>query len=72
MTDHPPRSPWLPAALKLAPSIILAAGLALGGYFLGGRYEIVRQTDDNFMVIDRLTGDVEACRANGFGCWKAR
>jgi hypothetical protein len=62
MADPAPRYPWLPEVLRLAPWIILAVGFALGGYFLGGRYETVRTNDYEMMVVDRLTGSAKICR----------
>jgi hypothetical protein len=43
---------------------IVALGLIANGYLLGGRYTLTQITFDQFVRLDRWTGNVENCVIN--------
>ena len=54
----------------IVASVIVAVGIATGGFFVGGRYALMR-TDTNAVTrLDRFTGAVSMCvpGASGSGC----
>ncbi len=46
---------------SLLPALVIAAGLALGGFLAGGRYTIVRGDSNTVARLDRFTGEVSMC-----------
>ena len=49
---------------KIIPASVLAVGIALAGYFVGGGYIVVGARVGIF-VVDRLSGAVHYCRGYG-------
>jgi hypothetical protein len=63
MTDNNQPAPTARSNPNLIPAIIIASGLALGGYFLGARQEMVVVGDGGYayvMISDRF-GGLKAC-----------
>jgi len=63
MTDSDQREP---AGDNLIPAIIIALGLALGGYFVGARQEMVMIADRTVIISGRF-GELKSCD-DVYGC----
>ena len=55
---------------RLGPAALIALGLMVGGFLLGGRYQAVPARGDSVWVIDRITGTPRYCStfSNGWSC----
>lgn len=51
---------------KIIPASVLAAGIALAGYFVGGGYTVIQSTQGGSYIVNRFTGGVRKC-ASGAG-----
>ena len=40
---------------------VIAVGLALNGFLAGGRYSLTQLSQDDFVRLDRWTGNVQHC-----------
>jgi hypothetical protein len=70
MTDNNQPAPTARSNPNLIPAIIIASGLALGGYFLGARQEMVVIGDGanaSVMISDRF-GGLKSCD-DVYGCY---
>ena len=47
---------------------IIAVGLIVAGFLSGGRYSAVHTRGDQFLLLDRWTGNVNGCDVQGEGC----
>jgi hypothetical protein len=47
---------------KILPATVIALGIALAGYLLGGRYTVVPSERGSAYVVDRFTGTVRKCQ----------
>ncbi len=61
MTGGKQDQSWRSDAVRLASALIIAGGLALGGYFMGGRYETSLSDETFFLITDKITGSVYWC-----------
>jgi hypothetical protein len=54
----------------IAPAAILALGLAVAGFFVGGRYSFAPIRGNEIARLDRFTGEVSMCvlGTGGDGC----
>ena len=57
-TSHMDRRFWE----KILPATLIALGIALGGYFVGGRYTVVPSERGAAYVVDRFDGTVKKCK----------
>jgi hypothetical protein len=46
---------------KILPATVIALGIALAGYFLGGRYVVVPSQGGSAYIVDRFEGTVRKC-----------
>ena len=46
---------------KILPATVIALGIALAGYFVGGRYTVVPSERGAAYVVDRFDGTVKKC-----------
>jgi hypothetical protein len=52
---------------KIIPATVIALGIALAGYHLGGRYTVVPSERGSAYVVDRFTGTVRKCEEHRVG-----
>lgn len=46
---------------RIVPAALIAIGLIIGGYVLGGRYQSVEAASNRVWVVDRFTGTPRLC-----------
>jgi hypothetical protein len=61
MTGGKQNQSWRSDAVRLASALIIAGGLVLGGYFMGGRYETMVIDFPLITVTDNRSGSVYRC-----------
>ncbi len=56
--------------MNIGAAAIIAAGLVIGGFLAGGRYEVAASRGNEIARLDRLTGAVSMCvpGTKGDGC----